>query len=362
MRILQITSARSFGGGERHVVDLSNALAERGHDIHIALVPESPLISHLRSIDPQNIFTLRLRNALDIQSAWKLRQFVRERQIEIVHAHVARDYPLAALALGRKSPAKLVLTRHVLFPLSRVHKLTKRRVTRVIAVSQAVADNLRIQNIFDTGQITVIRHGIDLGRFRPRAESASSGGGRALRIGMLGEISPVKGQEDFLRAAASIAPHAHHAKFVIAGRDNSADGRYRREIETLVSELALTDRVDLIDEINDVSKFFFDLDLFVSAARSEAFGLAIVEAMACGVPVVATETAGAREIIEDNQSGRLVPIHDVAEMAHVIGELLTDPAQRELLAANARREVDEKFSLERMVSETEQVYREIIEG
>jgi glycosyltransferase involved in cell wall biosynthesis len=362
MRILQISSARSFGGGERHVVDLSNALAERGHALHLAVVPDSRLISHLRNIDPQNIFTLPFRNALDFQSAWKLRKFVREREIEIIHAHVARDYPLAALALGRSSGAKLVLTRHVMFPLSSVHRLTKRRVTKIIAVSQAVADNLYAQNIFDVDQITIIRHGIDLDRFRLRPKSASHGNDRALCVGMLGEISPVKGQEDFLRAAAIIVHQADYVKFVIAGRDNSADGRHRREIEALVRDLALTGRVDLIDGINDVSKFFPDLDVFVSAASSEAFGLAIVEAMACGVPVVATATAGAREIIEDNQTGRLVPIHDVARMARVISELLTDPAQRELLAANARREVHEKFSVARMLDETEKLYRDIRGG
>jgi glycosyltransferase involved in cell wall biosynthesis len=361
MRILQISSARSFGGGERHVVDLSNALFERGHDLHLAVVPDSPLISHLGNIDQRNIFTLPLRNALDIPSAWKLRKFVREQQIEIIHAHVARDYPLAAVALGRSQRAKLILTRHVLFPLSSVHGLTKGRVTRVIAVSQAVADNLHVQNIFDPDQIAIIRHGIDLSRFRPRAKSASPGGNRALRVGMLGEISPVKGQEGFVRAAAIIAPQNSHVKFVIAGRDHSADSRHRRQLEALISELALTDRVDLVDEIDDASNFFSDLDVFVSAASSEAFGLAMVEAMACGVPVVATANAGARETIEDNQTGRLVPIHDVAEMARVISELLADPRQRELLAANARRAVDEKFSVARMVDETEKLYRDASE-
>ncbi|HEY6045943.1 MAG TPA: glycosyltransferase family 4 protein [Pyrinomonadaceae bacterium] len=362
MRILQISSARSFGGGERHFVDLANALAERGHHLHLAVIPNSPLISHLRNLDQQNICTLPLRNALDLQSAWKLRKSVQTHQIEIIHAHVARDYPLAALAVGRSSRAQLVLTRHVLFPLSSVHRLTKRRVTRVIAVSQAVADNLHVQNIFDEAQISIIRHGIDLSRFPARSKSASTGANRPLRVGMLGEISPVKGQEDFVRAAAIIAPQTNHVKFVIAGRDNSADGTYRRAIEALVHELALVDRVDLVDQVDDVPQFLSELDVFVSGARSEAFGLAIVEAMACGVPVVATMTAGAREIIEDNQTGRLVPLHDAAEMARVIGELLGDPGQRESLAANARREVNENFSLERMVNETEQLYRDISGG
>jgi L-malate glycosyltransferase len=357
MRILQISSASGFGGGERHLVDLTNALAQRGHDPYVAVSPESPIIPHLK-IDSQNIFTLPLRNALDISSAWKLRKFTRERDIEIVHAHVARDYPLAALAASRSTRAKLVLTRHVLFSLSRIHRLTKRRVARIIAVSEAVAENLRQQNIFDASQIRVIRHGIDLSRF-PLAERAHTRDGQ-LRVGMLGELSAVKGQEDLVRAAALLVSKTDNAKFVIAGRDNSADGRYRQEIEALVKELKLGDRVELIDSIDNTSEFLSSLDVFVSAARSEAFGLAMAEAMASGVPVVATMTAGAQEIIEDGRTGRLVPIHDVAEMARAIAELVADPVKRELFAENARRKVAEEFSLERMVDETEELYREII--
>lgn len=329
-----------------------------GHDLYVALIPQSPLIPHLK-IESQKILTLPLRNALDISSAWKLRNFARERQIQIIHAHVARDYSLAALAAGRSTQAKLVLTRHVLFPLSAVHRLTKRRVGRVIAVSDAVAENLRQQNIFDPDQVSVIHHGIDLNRFRVRHISGAKDGNRTLRVGMLGELSVVKGQEDFLRAAAIVARQTDNVRFMIAGRDNSAGGENRKEIGALVQGLNLADRVELIESIEDVPEFFSQLDVFVSAARSEAFGLAIVEAMACGVPVVATMTPGAQEIIDDNQTGRLVPIRDVAAMARVISELLSDPEKCDLLTANARRQVAEKFSLERMVGETEQLYRDI---
>jgi glycosyltransferase involved in cell wall biosynthesis len=361
MRILQISSAGSFGGGERHFVDLTNGLARRGHDLHVALVPQSPLISHLK-IDSNNILKLPLRNALDISSAWKLRKFARVRQIEIIHAHLARDYPLAALAAGRSGRAKLVLTRHVLFSLSSVHRLTKRRVARVIAVSEGVAENLSQQNIFDADQISVIRHGIDLDRFHLRDSLGAPDSNTTLRVGMLGELSAVKGQKDFVRAAAIVVPQTDHVKFVIAGRDNSANGKNRKEVEALIKELNLTDRIELIDSIEDVPAFLSRLDVFVSAARSEAFGLAIVEAMACGVPVVATMTPGALEIIEDNQTGRLVPVREAAEMARALSELLSDSAKRKVLAENARGKVAERFSLERMLGETEQLYRDISEA
>ena len=151
MRILQICSAREIGGGERHLADLANNLATRGHEIFAAIAPGSPLRSELSSLAAENIIELPMRNALSVRSGLRLARLVRERRIEIVHAHVARDYPLAALAAGR-SGARLVLTRHVLFPLSKIHRLTLRRTSRVIAVSEAVADGLRAQNIFPAGQ------------------------------------------------------------------------------------------------------------------------------------------------------------------------------------------------------------------
>src|SRR5438309_8335540 len=132
MRILQLCSAREIGGGERHLTDLANSLSRREHDVYAALALSSPLRAGLSHVPGQNIVELPMRNSLHIASAAKLARFVRANQIEIVHAHIARDYPLAALVAGR-GKARLVLTRHVLFPLRRIHKLTLRRVAYVIA-------------------------------------------------------------------------------------------------------------------------------------------------------------------------------------------------------------------------------------
>jgi glycosyltransferase involved in cell wall biosynthesis len=137
MKILQICSARELGGGERHLADLANGLARRAHDVYAALIPASPLLAELSSVPPQNIVELPMRNSLNVASALKLARFVRQNEIEIVHAHVARDYPLAALA-ARRAGARLVLTRHVLFPLNRIHRLTLRRTRR-----QSLTDSTR---------------------------------------------------------------------------------------------------------------------------------------------------------------------------------------------------------------------------
>ena len=356
MRILQLSSARHFGGGERHFVDLTNGLRQSGHDLFAATTPESPLVPELQKLPAGNILQLPFRKPLDVASAWKLRQFAREHNVEIIHAHMARDYPLAALAAGGVAP-RLVLTRHVLFPMGKLHKLTRRRVARVIAVSKAVAASLRAQKIFDEAQIVVVRNGIDLKRFQSVRRNFES---RPLRVGMLGELSPVKGQKEFVRAAATIARQRGDVEFIIAGRDNSADGQYRRELMQSIESSGRSERITIIESRIDVAEFLSQLDVFVSASSSEAFGLAIVEAMAAGAPVVATASDGAREIITDNQTGRLAPVGDAEELAKLIGELLGDSTERTRLAENAREKAAAEFSLARMIAETEAVYRDVL--
>jgi glycosyltransferase involved in cell wall biosynthesis len=363
MRILQICSARTLGGGERHLADLANGLARRGHEVYAALVPASPLPGELSDLPKENIIELPLRNSLDVASALKLARFVRRNQIEIVHAHLARDYPLAALA-ARRAGARLILTRHALFPLTRIHKVVLRRVERVIAVSQAVADGLIAQDIFDRDKIVLIHNGVDLDRFAKTKEGDAveqQKTGARHCVGTIGELAPIKGQETFLRAAAIVSSRREHVDFIIAGEDKARTGENRLGLERMVDELELSERVRITGWADDVVELLGTLDVFVSSSRSESFGIAIAEAMASGVPVVSTMTAGAREIIDEDKTGRLVPIGDAQALAEAICELLNDPKTRERLASNALRKVSEQFSLDRMVVRTEQVYQEVLE-
>ena len=361
MRILQICSARDLGGGEKHLADLANTLARREHDVFAAVVPGSPLVGELSALPRENILELPMRNSLNILSAFKLARLLKDLRIEIIHAHVARDYPLAAMAASRADPTQLVLTRHVLFQLHKSHRLTLRYVARVIAVSRAVSDSLRAQRIFDRAKITVVHNGIDIERFargRERVAADKTPGAR-LRVGMIGHLAPIKGQKEFLRAAAIVCKSRDDVDFVLVGEDKSYKGENRRRLDKLIGKLNLGKRVSLQGWTDDVPQLLGTLDLFVSPARAEPFGLSIVEAMAAGVPVLATMSEGACEIIDPDQTGRLVPLRDVDALAREMLGLLQDRSECDRLSANARRAARERFSLERMVDETEDVYREV---
>ena len=146
--------------------------------------------------------------------------------------------------------------------------------------------------------------------------------------------------------------------FLIVGEDKSAKTRIRAQLEQLLATHKLAGRVRLLGRVDELAPFLAALDVYVSASRAEAFGLALVEAMACGVPVVATATDGSRDIIEDGTTGRLVPIGAPEALADALVALLNDADARAMLGAHAHAAAHARFGLARMVEETEQVYRE----
>ena len=369
MKILQVSSARTLGGGERHLADLARGLAARGHTLYAAVRRGSPLRAALDAVHAENFLELPLLNALDLPSALRLARFARRHEVEIVHAHMARDYPLAAFAAWRARRARLVLTRHVLFPLGGAHRHTLRRVARVVAVSESVARALREQRIFPPEKIRVVPNAIEFEEIEARSRAFDRdalrrelAGDATHLVGTVGDLNPLKGHEEFVRAASIVVPRFNEkAVFLVVGEDSSPRRETRARLERLIDELNLKERVRLLGRRADLSQILTALDLFVSASRTEAFGLAIVEAMACGAPVLATATDGAREIIDDGATGRLTPVGDADALAAHVLALLRDETGRARLSERARRAGRTRFGLARMVEATEQVYREALD-
>lgn len=356
MKILQLTSSRFIGGGERHVADLSRGLADRGHDVLVAIARGAAIRAELSFLPAERIVEFRLRNSADVRSAIDIAKFARKNGIDLIHAHVARDYPVAAVA-ARVSRTPFVITRHVLFPMNCLHRILLRNVRAVIAPSDAVAESLRRQRVFPDGKILTIRHGLDASIYsgRPAIEKEE------FVVGSIGNLDPVKGFDVLVRAAAIVSKHISNVKFEIAGDDRSSGGQNRRELRALISSLNLNDRIQLTGWSEDTRGTLAGFDIFISASRSESFGYAIAEAMLCGVPVIATETEGAKEILAGSGVGVLVPIDSPDDLAKAIIELLNDRAKRDAYARAGREHVERNFSIERMIVETEALYRGVLQ-
>lgn len=365
MRILHITSARAFGGGEKHLLDLTRELTKRGHEIFIALRPTNEWQSKFDFLPIENFLHVSIRNSFGVFSAERIAKFVREKNIEIIHAHAGRDFLPASIVCRITRNTKFVLTRHVLFPMKPFHRFALKNVSKAIAVSPAVASNL--QRIFPKDKIVLIANGINIENRTDEERENLSKDFRFLHdipfdarlVGTVGELKVLKGQRDFVLAANLVARKFPEAYFVIVGKDNSTRQEFRQELKRLVKVLNLGNRFLWLNWVEETAPLLAALDVFVSASHTESFGLAMLEAMASGTAIVAAETEGARALFENEKTAKLVPIKDSVRLAQAIGEFLENETSRRTLGKNAQASAKERFNLEKMIDETEKLYKEL---
>ena len=364
MRILHVSSAVDYGGGEKHIVDLSRALAARGHEVFLALRPRNKWQSRVDHLAPDKILHVSIRNSFGVFSARRIAEFVKENEIEIVHAHVARDYIPASIACIAAKRAKFVLTRHVMFPLKPFNRFALKNLSRAIGVSPAVGDALK--NIFPTDKIRVIPNGVELfeiddslrGKKRREFREFYAIPPDALLVGTVGQLVPLKGQRDFVLAAVEVVKQVPNARFVIVGKDNTVDKKFSLELKEMAKVSGLDDHISWLEWTDDLSTLFAALDLYVSPSHSESFGLATLEAMSAGLPVVATRTEGSIELLQRKEL--LVPFGDPVRLAQRITELLQDEAERRSLSDELKTRAYENYSLDNMVERLEELYLDVL--
>jgi glycosyltransferase involved in cell wall biosynthesis len=324
MRILQVNSARTLGGGETHVIQLTRALQGRGHTVMVAGRRQGPL-------KPQ--IALPFLNSADLFSAHRLRAALKREQFDVVHAHVARDYTIvAAAALGLRG-LKIVITRHLLYPVH-PHFLYE-RVDGWIAVTGQIMKTLEP---LQPGRSAVIPNWVDLDAFpfRPHAFHTP------VTVGLLGQIAPHKGHADALEAIRQLGDGY---RLLIAG---AGDPSYEASLRRTATGLP----VEFLGFVS-AREFFERTDILILPSWEEPFGIVLLEAMASGIPVIATNCGGPAEIVR----GVLIPPREPAALATAIHSLRAGQYVEE-----ARRHVEERFDIRRVVPLIEEFYRSLTQG
>ena len=364
MRILQISSAKSFGGGERHFVDLCRELVRRGHEVFAALRPTNEWQSRLAFLPPGNFLHTSIRNPFGMFSAKRIAGFAEKKAIDIVHAHIARDYLAAGIACRVAKDVKLVLTRHVGRPMKSYHRFALRNVAAAIAVSADV--RVHLAKIFPAEKIRLIPVGVAADERGPIAKQESGAGFRAFHgippdvplVVTLGKLKIVNGQRDLVLAANEIVKLFPACRFVIAGTDDSMDQKFRRELRRLVKVLGLDENVLWLGWLDDTLPLLDAADILVSPSQTGRFGHVILEAMAAGKPVVATETEAARQFLDD--ADLLAPTRDPVSLAELICGLLDDPVRRREIGDALRSSASANYGVDKMVDATEELYRSLV--
>jgi glycosyltransferase involved in cell wall biosynthesis len=364
MKILQVCSASEMGGGEIHVTDLVRGLASRGHTIYLAVRPNSPLRGSLAGVSA-SWHEMPLRNSLDLQSARSITQLTRDHRIDIVHAHMGRDYLVAALGCKPTSGAKLVLTRHHYLPLNRsaLYRWMLRDVTVVIAVSDSVRESVIERLELPAERVKTLPNWIDPERFKPAdrdAARAMFGVRSNIVVACIGQIIQSKGQEEFVRAAASLARIRTDVEFLIAGEEHEEGKPFTRRLAGLADSLGLGDKLRFLGQVSDIPELLAAVDVVVVPSWDEGFSLVTIEAMAARRAVLASQVGGIAGIINDNVTGLMFPPRDVHALTDKLLWMVSDAPLRERLSVQGQRDVYVRFGREQIIDQIEALYLEVI--
>lgn len=357
MTVLQLLPALDVGGVETGTVDLARYLVSQGHRA-IVVSAGGRLVAELEGAGARHYALPVGRKSIMavIAMITEVAEIIRREEVDIVHAR-SRVPGIIAFFAARMTGRAFITTAHGYYRKG----LLARPMSwgrYVIVASHSMAKHMARDFGVPYERLRLIPRGVDLRRYtfgkRPRAASGT------FTIGMVSRITPLKGHADFLRAVALVAREVPGIKAVIAGA--APKEKYREELDHLVRGLGLARSVEFVGARNDVPALMRSLDVVVSATTTpEAFGRVIIEAQACGVPVVATKVGGVVDIIEDGKTGLLCAPQDPSDMASKILRYVRDGVLRESVVAEARKRVEERYDAAVMFERTMAVYTESLQ-
>ena len=362
LRVMHVVFAFDPGGMEFGVLKLVNGLDPRRFDSAICSTRGARALAPL--LAPQvAFFELRRREGNDPRLVWDLYRLFRRERPHIVHTH-AWGTLLEGLIAARLARVPIVVHgEHGTLQLRRQQRVCQRygwsRVDRVLSVSTRLAERMSREIGFPLDRVQTIRNGVELSRFaglmgRADARLALGLPVEAPVVGAVGRLVPVKDHVGLVEAAALLGRDGLRPVVVIAG-----DGPLRADIETRAAALGVGSQVRLLGHRQDIDTVFAALDIFVLSSRSEGLSNTILEAMAAGVPVVATRVGGADEMVVEGTTGLLVPAASPEELATALRRLLLDPALRTTMGHAGRARVEQAFDLAETVRRYEALYTDL---
>ena len=364
VRIVHVVETLERGGLERMVVDLARMQHAQGHDVcAVCLFVPGVLAPELHEAGIP-VQACGKRDGFDLGALRRLRGLLREGQGGVLHTHNAAAHYHAVLASAGLRHQRVVNTRHGMGGAGRgsrrewLYRRSLGRTDVVAAVCEAARASFQAQGVRPRGRLIAVPNGIRVERFAQgdataRAQLASSLGlgDDARLVGTVGRLNPVKDQALLLRAFANVHAALPEAALVLVG-----EGPSHAELVALATELGISARVRFLGDRSDVDRILAGLDVFVLSSRSEGYSIALLEACAAGLPIVATDVGGNGEIVRDGRNGRLVPAGDASALSLALLDVLQDPqtAARMGLAGHAWAQAH--ASLRAMASRYEALY------
>ncbi len=377
MKILTVIETGGGGSG-RHILDLVTGLVASGHEIHIVYSPlraEAGFEAKLLALSGVTVVSMDIRKAVgmhDLSVLLELRRYIRDHgPFDIVHGHSSKGGALGRLAATGTAAARLY-TPHGLYTLNPVLTPLKKKVygtieallartisDGVIAVSaeefeHALALGFPAQKMYLVGNGVDRRDASELAATRREVRARLGVPDDLPVVGFVGRFCTAKAAERFVELARRIRDAGQDARFILLG-----SGRTAGDINSMISAYGLDDYLQVFP--NESGEAFMPaFDIYTLTSRYEAMPYVLLEALAAGCPIVATDVGGSRTAVDEGGNGFVVPQQDdVSEMAAKVSLLLADRALREKMG-NASYRKAQDFSLDTMVQDTTDVYESVI--
>lgn len=360
MKVTHVVESLSRGGLERVVVDLAKAQLKKGYECEVLCIFEGGILADEARDAGMPVRVLGKEDGLDFALVSRLRKCFHQAGADVVHTHNAVAHYYSALAAAGSKGRVFLNTRHGMGSFAR---LTKREVFFRIAmmtsdygvmVCQAAADDAVARGRLSRKKARVVRNGTNL---NPFLTERSVGDLRAhygfdkdqILVMNVGRLNRHKGQTTLLRAFEEVDASAH---LVIVG-----DGELRTPLEEQASSPKLRGRVTFMGDRADVPDLLACADLFVLSSNTEGYSIALLEACASGLPIVATDVGGNKEIVHHGTTGLIVPPKESEPLTEAINQMIEDSDGRTQMGAAGRAWALDNGTMESMVTAYEHLYR-----
>jgi glycosyltransferase involved in cell wall biosynthesis len=373
--ILHISETGGPGGAETVFIQLATR-DSNGHFLNLAALPDLAAVPaslwaedllNSAGLAPLRLAISRTRSAVDLGLYGSIVRLIREHDVDLVHSHALGISVYSCLA-GLRTRTPVVCTLHGEVDLGRSarHRGIKLGIlslgaSTIVLVSKHLRDKLLSESRIPAYRTTVVYNGVDCDRHlaEPDRTFRAELGIRddAFLFGSIGNVRAPKAYDNLLRAAAVAVNGNHDLRFVVVGEGS---GALLDELLRLRSELGLHDIVQFVGFRPDVTVPLRNFDAFVMSSRTEGFPISTVQAMASGLPVVATRCGGPEEQVTDGVDGLLVPREDPVSLGAAMLRVADDKTLRENLGRAATTSARTKFSLTKMLNSYDEIYREAL--
>lgn len=349
-----------LGGGEISLLDLAATLDRSRWTPTVITPSDGEVAARCRAVGLDTAIVPMPAVRRPTWRAWQsvaaLRRLCRTIGARLLHANGSRAMIFAALA-GALRACPVIWHVRVADREPVLDRLLARRATIIVVNSEAVRQRFaRVRH----PHVRVVYNGVDLSRYSPRGPSGDARAAwgvpaAAPLVVSVGRFVAYKGYHDLIDAAALVHRDLPDAHWVLVG-----DGEVAPALKARAAERGIEKHVHFPGWRDDVPELLSHGDLFVLPSHGEHFGRVLIEAMAMAKPVVATASGGVPEIVQDGETGLLVPVADPAALCRAMTTLIRDPASAQRMGRAGRRRVEERFSLDRHVREMDRIYDECI--